>query len=297
MAGEKKARTHKKAAPPTAPVHDGTATAAPVVSRQDEAPDTPVAEGDDIENDVDALIDLTRDHAMELAGTEVTPARVEALPTLLEAFRKARAGARKGKSAGDKKAKRDDEGTTAQRRAARRARAGSGSGAADSQVRRDGPSMEDTRPHTNQTRRLRAQLVASVTLAAWQSACSIGTFRVRGDAARDDAHDVVPEAVTPDAADVESLNPDSLYHLALRIDYPNADDRARAREDGRTQLGGDIMIHGSTGSVGCLAMGDEGAEDLFVLAGDVGFERLRVWIVPTDFRRNPAWQPREDLPA
>lgn len=96
---------------------------------------------------------------------------------------------------------------------------------------------------------------------------------------------------------IESLNPNSLYHLALRLDYPNDDDRERAREDGRTQLGGDIMIHGSTGSVGCLAMGDEGAEDLFVLAADTGFERLRVWIAPTDFRRNATWRPPPGLPS
>lgn len=96
---------------------------------------------------------------------------------------------------------------------------------------------------------------------------------------------------------IDSLNPDSLYHLALRVNYPTDDDRARAREDDRSELGGDIMIHGSSASVGCLAMGDEGAEDLFVLAAESGIERVRVWIVPTDFRRNPAWRAPEGLPA
>lgn len=91
----------------------------------------------------------------------------------------------------------------------------------------------------------------------------------------------VPEGIYS----IESLNPNSLYHLALRIDYPNECDRARAREEGRGKLGGDIMIHGSNGSVGCLAMGDIAAEDLFVLAAETGVRRTRVILTPTDLRR------------
>jgi len=90
----------------------------------------------------------------------------------------------------------------------------------------------------------------------------------------------VPEGVYS----VESLNPNSRFHVALRIGYPNAFDRAQAVKEGRTQLGGDIMIHGSSVSVGCLAMGDEPAEDLFVLAADVGLTNMTVIISPVDFR-------------
>lgn len=89
---------------------------------------------------------------------------------------------------------------------------------------------------------------------------------------------------------IESLNPNSLYHLALRIDYPNAFDRKMGRLDGRTDLGCDIMIHGSSGSIGCLAMGDEAAEDLFVLAAETGIENIEVILSPVDFRVR-------DLPA
>lgn len=95
---------------------------------------------------------------------------------------------------------------------------------------------------------------------------------------------------------VESLNPDSLYHLALRVAYPSPDDRLRAHEDGRTQLGGDIMIHGSNASVGCLAMGDEGAEDLFVLAAEVGLPRVHLLFAPTDLRRAPSYAPPPGSP-
>jgi hypothetical protein len=95
---------------------------------------------------------------------------------------------------------------------------------------------------------------------------------------------------------IESLNPNSRFHLALRVNYPNADDRRRAQADGRTQLGGDIMIHGSNASIGCLAMGDPAAEELFVLAALTGYQNVRVILSPVDFRKEasvtiPAGQP------
>ncbi len=97
---------------------------------------------------------------------------------------------------------------------------------------------------------------------------------------------------------VSFLNPNSRFHVSLRLDYPNAFDRAMAARDGRSKLGGDIMIHGSSVSVGCLAMGDEVAEDLFVLAAATGIEHIRVILAPTDLRLStpvpgrsgPAWQ-------
>jgi murein L,D-transpeptidase YafK len=96
---------------------------------------------------------------------------------------------------------------------------------------------------------------------------------------------------------IESLNPNSRYHLSLRINYPNQFDRKQARRDGRTQLGGDIMIHGSSVSIGCLAMGDEAAEDLFVLAADTGLKQIRVLLSPVDFRRRGLPKDAELLPS
>jgi len=83
---------------------------------------------------------------------------------------------------------------------------------------------------------------------------------------------------------IELLNPNSSYHLSLRVNYPNAFDRAQAAKERRTKLGGDIMIHGKAVSIGCLAMGDEAAEDLFVLAADVGLKNITVILSPVDFR-------------
>ena len=84
---------------------------------------------------------------------------------------------------------------------------------------------------------------------------------------------------------VEALNPNSRFHLSLRLDYPNAFDRARAAEDRRSDLGGDIMIHGEAVSKGCLAMGNPAAEELFVLAADTGLLNIAVILAPRDLRQ------------
>jgi hypothetical protein len=91
----------------------------------------------------------------------------------------------------------------------------------------------------------------------------------------------VPEGVYR----VRELNPNSLYHLSVWIDYPNEFDLARAAEEGRTEPGSEIMIHGGQGSRGCLAMGDPAAEDLFVLAALAGIEDVTMILAPADFRR------------
>jgi hypothetical protein len=83
---------------------------------------------------------------------------------------------------------------------------------------------------------------------------------------------------------IESLNPNSRFHLALRVGYPNELDRARARADGRSDLGGDIMVHGGRQSIGCIALGDPAIEDLFVLAADAGPGAVELVIAPRDLR-------------
>src|SRR3954470_18855948 len=84
---------------------------------------------------------------------------------------------------------------------------------------------------------------------------------------------------------VRELNPNSDFHLSLWLDYPNQFDRDRAVEDGRDNLGGEIMIHGDAVSKGCLAMGDPAAEDLFVLAALTGLANIEVILTPFDFRK------------
>lgn len=107
----------------------------------------------------------------------------------------------------------------------------------------------------------------------------------------------VPEGIYK----ISFLNPNSRYHVSLRVNYPNAFDRQMAEAEGRTRLGGDIMIHGKAVSAGCLAVGDPAAEELFVLAAQVGLENIRLIIAPTDFRHRglptiepgqPNWLPK-----
>lgn len=96
---------------------------------------------------------------------------------------------------------------------------------------------------------------------------------------------------------VESLNPNSLYHLAIRVNYPNAEDRQRGQQDERTELGSDIMIHGKTCSIGCLAMGDEAAEDLFILVAETGIDKVSIILSPIDFRIHSLPKKRPSTPV
>lgn len=94
----------------------------------------------------------------------------------------------------------------------------------------------------------------------------------------------VPEGIYQ----IESLNPNSAFHLSLRVNYPNDFDRDQAAQEGRENLGGDIMIHGGNASVGCLAMGDEAAEELFCLAGEKWPQKIKLLLCPRDLRRKEA---------
>jgi murein L,D-transpeptidase YafK len=85
---------------------------------------------------------------------------------------------------------------------------------------------------------------------------------------------------------IVSLNPNSMFHLSLRLNYPNDFDSEQASLENRTNLGGDIMIHGSNASIGCLAMGDKAAEDLFILAAETGIDNISVILSPVNFRKS-----------
>lgn len=83
---------------------------------------------------------------------------------------------------------------------------------------------------------------------------------------------------------IEYLNPNSKYHLSMKLNYPNAFDREKAIMENRLEPGSDIFIHGGAESVGCIAIGDEAIEQLFALVSDLGKERVTVCIAPIDFR-------------
>lgn len=83
---------------------------------------------------------------------------------------------------------------------------------------------------------------------------------------------------------IEHLNPNSSYHLSMKVSYPNAFDRQMAARDRRTRLGGDIFVHGKDLSIGCVALGDRAIEELFTLVAETGPAKVKVILAPNDLR-------------
>ena len=81
---------------------------------------------------------------------------------------------------------------------------------------------------------------------------------------------------------IEYLNPNSTFHLSLKVSYPGDFDVKKALADGRKaeELGGDIMIHGRSGTVGCIPIGDDAVEEVFIIAAKAGIHNIKVIISP-----------------
>ncbi|MCH9674170.1 MAG: hypothetical protein K0U93_22220 [Gammaproteobacteria bacterium] len=99
--------------------------------------------------------------------------------------------------------------------------------------------------------------------------------------------------------EIVGLNPNSRYHLSMKLNYPNAFDLKHARLEGRDQPGSNIFLHGKAVSIGCLAMGDDNIEELFVAAADIGRANINVIVSPLDPRahamptiQEPSWVAR-----
>jgi murein L,D-transpeptidase YafK len=85
---------------------------------------------------------------------------------------------------------------------------------------------------------------------------------------------------------INEFNPRSLYHLSLGLNYPNASDKMLCD---LSQPGGDIYIHGSCVTTGCIPITDGQIEELYVLAAhakDLGQDFIPVHIFPVNFN-NP----------
>jgi murein L,D-transpeptidase YafK len=92
-----------------------------------------------------------------------------------------------------------------------------------------------------------------------------------------------------------ALKPDSLYHLAFNLGYPNAYDRFHQR------TGSSIMVHGNEVSIGCLAMTDAKIEEIYTLCDAAlhgGQPFFRVHVFPfrmtaerLDQAAGNAWEP------
>ena len=76
---------------------------------------------------------------------------------------------------------------------------------------------------------------------------------------------------------IDRYNPKSLFHLSLGLDYPNAADRILSD---RERPGADIFIHGKNVTVGCLPMGDEMIEQIYIAALDTKSKPVTIHIFP-----------------
>jgi len=79
---------------------------------------------------------------------------------------------------------------------------------------------------------------------------------------------------------INEFNPKSTYYLSLGLNYPNASDRILSDS---LDPGGDIYIHGSCVTVGCIPMTDNQIDELYILAAhakDAGQDFIPVHIFP-----------------
>lgn len=91
---------------------------------------------------------------------------------------------------------------------------------------------------------------------------------------------------------IDSINPESDFHLSLRINYPNQADKIRSQNE--LDPGGDIFIHGDCFSVGCIPIEDAPMEELFWLVlNNLSIntsQEIPVLILPFDLNDNQKYQ-------
>jgi murein L,D-transpeptidase YafK len=79
---------------------------------------------------------------------------------------------------------------------------------------------------------------------------------------------------------IDRFNPWSNFHLSLGINYPNASDRVLSD---KKHPGGEIFIHGSCVTIGCIPMTDDRIKEIYILAveaKDKGQTYIPVHIFP-----------------
>jgi murein L,D-transpeptidase YafK len=98
---------------------------------------------------------------------------------------------------------------------------------------------------------------------------TIGPKRLQGDYQ-------VPEGIYQ----INEFRPASMYHLSLGLNYPNASDKILSDAE---RPGGEIFIHGSCVSVGCIPLTDEDIEELYIITSYAqanGLDFIPVHIFP-----------------
>lgn len=90
---------------------------------------------------------------------------------------------------------------------------------------------------------------------------------------------------------IDRFNPLSSYYLSLGINYPNASDK---KLSDKKKPGGDIFIHGSDVTVGCLPLTDDLIKEVYLIAAMAkNYGQIEVHIFPfkmeklEDYKTNP----------
>ena len=79
---------------------------------------------------------------------------------------------------------------------------------------------------------------------------------------------------------IDRFNPMSKFYLSLGLNYPNLSDKRKGKAG---SLGGDIFIHGSCVTIGCLPMTDTHIKEIYLLAVHAknnGQSKIPVYIFP-----------------
>lgn len=82
---------------------------------------------------------------------------------------------------------------------------------------------------------------------------------------------------------ISDFNPRSDFYLSLMLSYPNYSDRVLGN---KSDLGGDIYIHGGCVTIGCMPMTNAGIEEIYTLcliAKSNGQNNIPVHIFPVRF--------------
>ena len=94
---------------------------------------------------------------------------------------------------------------------------------------------------------------------------------------------------------VEYLNPNSSYYLSVKVSYPNEFDKSKTEFTNISEMGGDIFIHGKSATIGCIPIGDQAIEEVFLLTQKAINNDIKVIISPRDFRINSEYPKIEKI--
>jgi murein L,D-transpeptidase YafK len=101
------------------------------------------------------------------------------------------------------------------------------------------------------------------------SSGNLGPKRIQGDGQ-------VPEGFYF----IDRFNPTSLFHLSLGLNYPNESDKVLGE---KANYGGDIFIHGSCVTIGCMPLTDDKIKELYIAAVEAksnGQKKIQVHVFP-----------------